>query len=67
MPKGQARPKSALEVALSPAFERQKNIQNAARKVARIVAELPATDAHEVLNLVLQAQEAPAPTEQTEA
>lgn len=63
MPKGQAKPKSPLEIALSPAFERQKNLQNAARKVARIVAELPATDAREVLKLVLDAQTAPPPAE----
>lgn len=64
MSKGQTRPKSALETALTPAFERQKQLQSAARKVARIVSELPATDAREVLNLVMAAQETPVPQEQ---
>lgn len=56
MPKGTPKPVTGIETALAPAFERQKQMLGAARKVARAVAGLSPADARQALELVLEAQ-----------
>lgn len=58
MPKGTPKPATEIENALAPAFERQKQMLGAARKIARAVADLPPADARQALQLVLDAQTA---------
>lgn len=60
MPKA-SEPKTGLEAALQPAFERQKKIQAAAKKVVRALSDLNPQDAKSVLEMVVEAHANPAP------
>ncbi len=55
MPKDSA-PKTDLEAALAPAFERAKKLQTAARKIARAISDLSPQQARAALEMVLEAQ-----------